>query len=66
MDSMVKHVKYHSPQTSTDILPDTKPMGSSIELFKKLPKDSLLFAIGNQVGFGQDLIAKLMEFKADG
>jgi len=41
-------------------------MGSSIDLFKKLPADSLLFAIGNQVGFGQDLIEKLMEFKADG
>jgi poly-gamma-glutamate synthase PgsB/CapB len=66
VDAMVKHVKYHSPQTSTDILPDTKPMGSSIELFKKLPADSLLFAIGNQVGFGQDLITKLMDFKTNG
>ena len=66
VDSMVKHVKYHSPQTYTDILQDTKPMGSSIELFKKLPADSLLFAIGNQVGFGQDLIDKLMEFKTNG
>ena len=66
VDSMVKHVKYHSPQTSTDILQDTKPMGSSIELFKKLPADSLLFAIGNQVGFGQDLIDKLMDFKTNG
>jgi len=25
-----------------------------------------LFAIGNQVGFGQDLITKLMDFKTDG
>ena len=66
VDSMVKHVKYHSPQTSTDILQDTKPISSSIELFKKLPADSLLFAIGNQVGFGQDLIDKLMEFKTNG
>ena len=66
VDSMVKHVTYHSPQTHTDILQDTMPMGSSLELFKKLPPDSLLFAIGNQVGFGQDLIAELMEFKADG
>jgi len=66
VDSMVKHVKYHSPQTYTDILQDTKPMGSSIELFKKLPADSLLFAIGNQVGFGQDLIDKLMDFKTNG
>ena len=66
VDSMVKHVTYHSPQTHTDILQDTMPMGSSLELFKKLPSDSLLFAMGNQVGFGQDLIAELMEFKADG
>ena len=66
VDSMVKHVTYHSPQAHTDILQDTMPMGSSLELFKKLPSDSLLFAMGNQVGFGQDLIAELMEFKADG
>jgi len=65
VDSMVKHVKYHSPQTHTDILQDNKPISSSIEYFKKLPADSLLFAIGNQVGFGQDLIDKLMEFKTN-
>ena len=65
VDSMVKHIKYHSPQTYTDILRDTNPIGSSIDLFKKLPADSLLFAIGNQVGFGQDLIDKLMDFKTN-
>ena len=63
VDSMVKHVKYHSPQTYTDILQNTKPIGSSIELFKKLPADSLLFAIGSQGGVGQELIDKLMDFK---
>jgi hypothetical protein len=41
-------------------------MDSTIELFKQLSNDSLLFAMGNQVGFGQDLIDKLMEFKFNG
>lgn len=66
VDSMVKHVEYHSPQTKSDILDDNDPMDSTIELFKQLSNDSLLFAMGNQVGFGQDLIDKLMEFKFNG
>ncbi len=63
VESMVRHVEYHSPKTSSTVIENTESMDVSIEAFKKLPKDSLLFAMGNQVGFGQELVDKLMEFK---
>ncbi len=66
VETMVKHVEYHSPQTKSDILEDNDPLDSTIKLFKQLPNDSLLFAMGNQAGFGQDLIDQLMEFKSNG
>lgn len=66
LDAMVSHVEYHSPQTRSHVIADTEPMDISIHFFKELPKDSLLFAMGNQVGFGQGLIDKLMEFKTNG
>jgi len=66
VESMVRHVEYHSPKTSSTVIEDTESMDVSIEAFKGLPKDSLLFAMGNQVGFGQELIDKLMEYKLNG
>lgn len=63
VDSMVKHVEYHSPQTNSIVIKDTESMNKTIKQFELLPKDSLLFAMGNQVGFGQELIDTLMEYK---
>lgn len=63
VDSMVKHVEYHSPQTSSKVIEETESMNKTIIQFESLPKDSLLFAMGNQVGFGQKLVDKLMEYR---
>lgn len=63
VDSMVKHVEYHSPQTSSKVIEETESMNKTIIQFESLPKDSLLFAMGNQVGFGQELVDKLMEYR---
>jgi poly-gamma-glutamate synthase PgsB/CapB len=63
VDSMVKHVEYHSPQTNSVVIEETELMSKTLKQFESLPKDSLLFAMGNQVGFGQELIDKLMEYK---
>ena len=54
-----------SPNTITHIIQENESVQSSIEQFKVLPSGSILFAIGNQVGFGQDLINSLMEFKSN-
>ncbi len=63
VDSMVKHVEYHSPQTNSIVINETESMSKTIKQYELLPKDSLLFAMGNQVGFGQELIDTLMEYK---
>ncbi len=63
LDSMVKHVEYHSPQTNSFVIEETELMSKTIKQFESLPKDSLLFAMGNQVGFGQELVDTLMEYK---
>ena len=63
VDSMVKHMEYHSPQTNSVLIEETELMSKTIKQFESLPKDSLLFAMGNQVGFGQELVDKLMEYK---
>ena len=63
VDSMVKHVEYHSPQTKSAVIKETELMSKTIKQFESLPKDSLVFAMGNQVGFGQELVDKLMEYK---
>ena len=63
VDSMVKHMEYHSPQTNSVLIEETELMSKTIKQFESLPKDSLLFAMGNQMGFGQELIGKLMEYK---
>ena len=61
VDSMVNS----NPNITTQIVQENEPVQSSIELFKQLPSGSILFAIGNQVGFGQDLIYALKEFKTN-
>ena len=66
VNSMVKHVEYHSPQTSSEVIEESESMSKTIKQFEFLPKDSLLFAMGNQVGFGQELIDKLLEYKLNG
>ena len=63
VDSMVKHVEYHSPQTKSAVIKETESMNQTLNHFKTLPEDSLLFAMGNQVGFGQELVDTLMEYK---
>ena len=61
--TLVNKMVSFSPNTITQIVQENQSIQSSIDKFKELPSESLLFAIGNQVGFGQDLINTLMELK---
>ncbi|MAM64033.1 MAG: poly-gamma-glutamate synthase PgsB [Candidatus Marinimicrobia bacterium] len=65
IEALVNRMVSFSPNTITHIVQEDEPIQSSIDQFKKLPSESILFAIGNQVGFGQDLINALMEFKSN-
>ena len=63
IETLVNKMVSFSPNTITQIVQENQSIQSSIDKFKELPSESLLFAIGNQVGFGQDLINTLMELK---
>ena len=65
IEALVNRMVSFSPNTITHIVQEDEPIQSSIDQFKKLPSESILFAIGNQVGFGQDLINALTEFKSN-
>jgi len=63
IEVLVNKIASFSPDTITEVIQEDEPIQSSIDKFKELPSESLLFAIGNQVGFGQDLINALMELR---
>ena len=63
IEALVDKMVSFSPETSTTIVQENEPIQFSIDKFKKLSSDSVLFAIGNQVGFGQNLVNALKEFK---
>ncbi len=63
IEALVDKMVSFSPKTSTTIVQENEPIQFSIDKFKKLSSDSVLFAIGNQVGFGQNLVNALTEFK---
>jgi len=63
IEVLMNNIASLSPDTITEVIQEDEPIQSSIDKFKKLPSESLLFAIGNQVGFGQDLINALMELR---
>ena len=63
IEVLVNKIASFSPDTITEVIQEDEPVQYSIDKFKELPSESLLFAIGNQVGFGQDLINALMELR---
>ena len=65
IESIIDSMVNSNSNITTQIVQENEPAQSSIELFKQLPSGSILFAIGNQVGFGQDLIYALKEFKTN-
>lgn len=65
IEALVNKIISFSPNTITELVQEDEPIDSSIDKFKELPSESLIFAIGNQVGFGQDLINTLMELKSN-
>ena len=43
-----------------------KPIEEVISNFKKLPDNTLIYAIGNQVGVGQEILEKVSGYKSNG
>ena len=52
-----------SPKTSVEIIGLEKPLEDVISNLKNLPNNSLVYAIGNQVGDGQKILEKIARLK---
>ena len=66
VETRIKRLKHHSPETIIKIfsIDDTPSLVSKNIL--TLPDDTLIYAIGNQVGVGQEILQILSEKKSNG
>ena len=61
IDTKVRRLLHHSPDTEVIIFSLNESIDNVSESILSLPDDVLVFAIGNQVGTGQEIIQKLSE-----
>lgn len=59
--SKINRLKHHSPETKVQIFPLDDKIDSVSKSILDLPEDILVFAIGNQVGEGQNILQILSE-----
>ena len=66
VESRINRLKNHSPETIVKVFSiDDAPSDVSKSILA-LPNDTLIYAIGNQVGVGQDILQILSEKKSNG
>ena len=63
VDQLIKKEKVNSPKTEIETIPLNLRYDSVVEKILELPKDTLVFAIGNQVGAGQSILEKISAFR---
>ena len=61
IEAKVRRLLHHSPDTEVSIFSLNESIDSVSEFILSLPDDVLVFAIGNQVGTGQEILQKLSE-----
>ena len=64
--SAIKGLSHHSPKTDVKVVGLYEPLNEVVDLLEKLPNDTLIYAIGNQVGAGQDILQLISEYKHHG
>ena len=64
--SAVKGLSHHSPKTDVKVIGLDEPLDEVVDLLEKLPNDTLIYAIGNQVGAGQEILQLISEYKYNG
>ena len=64
--NMLSRFSKYSPNTSIQIIGLSNPLDEVISHIKSLPHDSFVYAIGNQVGAGQEILEKISELKYHG
>ena len=61
IEAKVRRLLHHSPDTEVSIFSLNESVDNVSESILSLPDDVLVFAIGNQVGTGQEILQKLSE-----
>ena len=56
----------NSPKINTTVIGLEEPIEEVISNFKKLPDNTLIYAIGNQVGVGQEILEQVSGYKSNG
>ena len=63
ISSLIERQRHQSPNTKIDIVALDDPIEFLIELFEKVTKDTLVYAIGNQVGAGQKILELISTYR---
>ena len=63
ISSLIERQRHQSPNTKIDIVALDDPIEFLIELFEKVTKDTLVYAIGNQVGAGQKILELVATYR---
>ena len=61
IETKIRRLLHHSPDTEVSIFSLNESVDNVSESILSLPDDVLVFAIGNQVGTGQEILQKLSE-----
>ena len=56
----------NSLKINTTVIGLEEPIEEVISNFKKLPDNTLIYAIGNQVGVGQEILEQVSGYKSNG
>ena len=63
IQTVVDKFIFHSPSTIVKTIKLNDSLDDAIDLIKDLPSESLIYAIGNQVGAGQEILQKISKLK---
>ena len=66
VESRINRLKTHSPETIVKVFPIDDAPNDVSESILALPNDTFIYAIGNQVGVGQEILQILSKKKSNG
>ncbi len=61
--TQIRHLQHYSPDTKVNIIRPEAPYDQVIDAFRTLRHDSMIYAIGNQVGAGQKIIDRIRDYR---
>jgi len=65
LNKVINEMSFLSPKTKVQTFGLEKPLKISVQLIESLPNDSLIYAIGNQVGAGQEILKLLSKLRTN-